>query len=97
MGEPTNGWRTGRDPVQRWLRAVTVVVCLAVFAYLAATRQTVDVVPTLALALGALLLLLGYESAIRVPGISRDAPPLCPEPGCGRPFDHNGEHRRSPS
>jgi hypothetical protein len=96
VGEPTNGWRTGRDPVQRWLRAVTVIVCLVVFFYLATTRQTVDVVPTLALALGALLLLLGYESAIRVPGISRDAP-LCPEPGCGRPFDHNGEHRRSPS
>jgi hypothetical protein len=88
VGEPTNGWRSGRDPVQRWLRAVTSLTCLTVFAYLAATRQTVDVVPTLALALGALLLLLGYESAIRIPGISRDdrtiARPECAEPGCVR-------------
>jgi hypothetical protein len=104
VGEPTNGWRSGRDPVQRWLRAVTSVVCLCVFTYLAATRQTVDVVPTLALALGALLLLLGYESAIRIPGISREAPdntiarPQCLEPGCVRYAVHSGYcelHRRA--
>lgn len=92
MGEPTNGWRSGRDPVQRWLRAVTVLVCLAVFAYLAIERQTVDVVPSLALAMGALLLLLGYESAIRIPGISREtsetiARPKCAELGCTRYAD----------
>jgi hypothetical protein len=89
VGEPTNGWRSGRDPVQRWLRVVTVLVCLAVFTYLSVVRQTVDVVPTLALALGALLLLLGYESAIRIPGLSREtretiARPECQEPGCVR-------------
>ena len=89
MGEPTNGWRSGRDPVQRWLRAVTSLVCLAVFVYLAVARQTVDVIPSLALALGAVMLLLGYESAIRIPGISRDtsatiARPECNEPGCVR-------------
>jgi hypothetical protein len=86
VGEPTNGWRSGRDPVQRWLRVVTVLVCLAVFTYLSVVRQTVDVVPTLALALGALLLLLGYESAIRIPGLSRDATVRaeCQEPGCVR-------------
>lgn len=92
MGEPTNGWRSGRDPVQRWLRAVTSITCLAVFVYLSATRQTVDVVPTLALALGALLLLLGYESAIRIPGLSRDRA-ICPEPDCDRPAGHDGDHR----
>jgi hypothetical protein len=89
VGESTNGWRNGRDPVQRWLRAVTSLVCLGVFAYLAVARPTVDAVPSLALALGALLLLLGYESAIRIPGISRDtrdtiARPECNEPGCVR-------------
>lgn len=94
MGDPTNGngWRTGRDPIQRWLRVVTVVVCLAVFAYLAATRQTVDVVPTLALALGALLLLLGYEGAVRIPGITRDRE-ACPVRGCDRAAGHDGDHQ----
>lgn len=100
MADPTNGWRSGRDPVQRWLRAVTVVVCLMVFAYLSIVRQTVDAVPTVALALGALLLLLGYESAIRIPGISRDtvAQPACREPGCERDAVRGGycdPHRRA--
>jgi hypothetical protein len=102
VGEPTNGWRSGRDPVQRWLRAVTALTCLAVFVYLSVVRQTVDVVPTLALALGALLLLLGYESAIRIPGISREntiARPQCDEPGCERyavaPSAYCEIHRRA--
>ena len=104
MGEPTNGWRSGRDPVQRWLRVVSVLVCLSVFAYLAVGQHTVDAVPTLALALGALLLLLGYESAIRIPGISRDtrdtiAQPECHEPGCVRyavpPSAFCEHHRRA--
>ena len=86
--DSSNGWRSGRDPVQRWLRVVTTLVCLGVFTYIAVGRQTVDAVPTLALALGALLLLLGYESAIRIPGLTRDTPPggiarpECGEPGC---------------
>jgi hypothetical protein len=69
---PTNGWRSGRDPVQRRLRIVTVVVCLGVFAYLAIDPdRTLDVIPTAGLALGAVLLLLGYEGAVRLPGIGR--------------------------
>lgn len=102
MGEPTNGWRSGRDPVQRWLRVVASLTCLATFAYLAVVRQSVDVVPTLALALGAVLLLLGYESAIRIPGLTRDdqtiARPECREPGCVRYAEHAGYcdlHRRA--
>ena len=72
MAEPSNGWRTGRDPVQRWLRVVATIVCLCVFTVLAVdTNRTLDVVPTAALALGAVLLLLGYESVIRLPGIGR--------------------------
>ena len=98
MGEQTNGWRSGHDPVQRWLRVVASILCLAVFVYLAVVRQSVDVVPTLALAMGALLLLLGYESAIRIPGLSRDALPTCMEPGCDNYATRAGycdRHRRA--
>ena len=68
---PTNGWRTGRDPVQRWLRVGATVVTLAVFTVIALDPSRNDL-PTLALALGATLVLLGYEAVVRVPGISRD-------------------------
>jgi hypothetical protein len=57
VAEPGNGWRSGRDPVQRVLRVDP-------------TRR-LDAVPTLALALAAALLLLGYESVVRIPGIDR--------------------------
>jgi hypothetical protein len=30
-----NGWRAGRDPIQRWLRIIASIVCLVVFAWLA--------------------------------------------------------------
>lgn len=64
---PTNGWRQGRDPIQRWLRVVTTVVVLGVFVYLALGEER-DV-PVLALALGAVLVLLGYEGVVRLPFI----------------------------
>jgi hypothetical protein len=67
----TNGWRDGSDPVQRWLRVVTVIVCLGVFVYLASGPSRLDVLPLAGLALGATLMLLGYESVIRLPGIGR--------------------------
>jgi peptidoglycan/LPS O-acetylase OafA/YrhL len=68
-----NGWRSGRDPIQRWLRVITTLVVLAVFVYLvvsdnAGTRD----LPTLALALGAVLVLLGYEGVVRLPFLSKD-------------------------
>lgn len=100
---PTNGWRSGRDPVQRWLRVVAVITCLAVFAYLAIdpTRH-VDVVPTLALALGAVLLLLGYESLVKIPGVTKDATTIerqvCKQPECDEYATHHGycdRHRRA--
>lgn len=67
-----NGWRDGTDPVQRWLRIVTTVVSLGVFVYLAIgqNRGTDDIV-VIALAIGAVLVLLGYEGVVRLPFISR--------------------------
>lgn len=72
MGEPTNGWRLGRDPIQRWLRIVTTIVVLAVFVYLAIgqDRGSDDLV-VIALALGAVLVLLGYEGVIRLPFLDK--------------------------
>lgn len=78
---PGNGWRSGRDPAQRWLRIVSGAVMLAVFAVLTLDpARGADDVPTVALALGGLLILLGYEGLIRLPWISRgkdidDGPP----------------------
>lgn len=67
-----NGWREGHDPAQRWLRIVSGIVMLVVFAALTLDpARGTDDVPTVALALGGLLILLGYESIIRLPGISR--------------------------
>lgn len=65
-----NGWREGRDPIQRWLRILTAMVCLGVFAYLAVEPERRDW-PTLALALGAVLVLLGYEAIVRLPYLGR--------------------------
>jgi len=70
-----NGWRTGRDPIQRWLRIVASLVCLVVFAWLALDPARRDW-PTLTIALGALLVLLGYEAIVRLPYLGRpDNPP----------------------
>jgi len=67
-----NGWRAGKDPVQRVLRIVTSVVCLGVFAFLTVDPgRNIDDLPTIALVIGSLLVLLGYESIIRLPGIGR--------------------------
>jgi len=68
----TNGWRDGRDPAQRVLRVITVIVCLVVFAYLAIDPdRNLDTTPALALAIGAVMVLLGYEGVIRLPFIGR--------------------------
>jgi len=65
--KPSNGWRTGEDPVQRRLRAVAVVVFLAVVTYLAVdrSRSVVDTLGTIALLLGSIMTLLGYEQVAR--------------------------------
>ena len=68
---PRNGWRSGEDPVQRRLRAVTVVVCLAVFVYLATGPSGLEALPVAGLALGSVLVLLGYEGLVRLPWIGR--------------------------
>lgn len=70
--EPGNGWRDGRDPIQRWLRVVTTIVVLGVFVYLSvAPERGADGVVVIALALGAVLLLLGYEGVVRLPLIGK--------------------------
>lgn len=69
----TDPWRKGQDPIQRWLRILTTLVCLGVFVYLAVDSDgPTDNLPTIALAVGALLVLLGYESIVRLPGIGRN-------------------------
>jgi hypothetical protein len=73
MARPDNGWRTGHDPIQRWLRVITTLVVLGVFVYLVvADPSGARDLPTLALALGAVLMLLGYEGVVRLPFLSRD-------------------------
>ena len=63
-----NGWRQGFDPIQRWLRVLTTLVVLGVFVYLVVGDARPDRdLPTLALALGAVLMLLGYEGVVRLP------------------------------
>jgi hypothetical protein len=63
----TNGWRSGSDPVQRWLRVVTSIVFLAVVVMLATDADAIpnDDLPTLMLMLGSLFVLLGYEAVVR--------------------------------
>lgn len=77
MPEPTNGWREGRDPIQRLLRILTTLVCLGVFVYMIVEPgRSVDDWPTIALALGAALVLLGYEGIVRLPFLGKpDNPP----------------------
>lgn len=72
MPKTTNGWRSGNDPIQRWLRVVTTIVVLGVFVYIS-TRDTrgADSLVLAALALGGVFLLLGYESVVRLPLIDR--------------------------
>lgn len=72
MTDKGNGWRSGKDPIQRWLRIVTAIVALGVFVLLAVNDDKgSDDLVVITLALGSLLLLLGYESVIRIPVIGR--------------------------
>ena len=68
---PKNGWREGTDPVQRWLRIATTVVVLGVFVYLSVSDGRNDSVLVIALAIGSVLVLLGYEGVVKLPLISR--------------------------
>lgn len=74
---PDNGWRSGRDPIQRWLRILASVICLVVFAWLALDPSRRDW-PTLTISLGALLVLLGYEAIVRLPYLGRSDNPTSP-------------------
>jgi len=79
MSQGGNGWREGRDPIQRWLRIITSFACLGVFVFLAVEPARRDW-PTLALALGAVLVLLGYEAIVRLPYLGRPDNPTPPPP-----------------
>jgi hypothetical protein len=69
MSKTKNGWREGYDPALRLLRIIAALTGLAVFAILALEREDPDL-GTLALAVGAVLVLLGYESVVRLPWLS---------------------------
>ena len=68
----SNGWRDGSDPIQRWLRVVTTIVVLGVFVWIALGESRQNDILVLALALGALMVLLGYEGVVRLPYIGKD-------------------------
>lgn len=65
-------WRSGTDPIQRWLRIISTVVCLVVFIVLELQGdKEADDLAAISFAFGGLLVLLGYEGIVRIPGISR--------------------------
>lgn len=76
MSHDGNGWRSGTDPILRWLRSAAVVAFVAVFVLVAldGERDVTTELPVLGLAGGAALILLGYQRIIRLPGIGRDDP-----------------------
>jgi hypothetical protein len=68
-----NGWRDGQDPIQRWLRVLATLVTLgtAVFMVVQGRTRGLDNLAALALVLGVALVLLGYESVVRLPVLGR--------------------------
>ena len=97
-----NSWQSGHDPVQRWLRVVSAVVFLGLSAYLVADgRSGATPLPAAGIAVGTLLILLGYERLIRLPGIGRDrkdddrpewlVPTARPDPSRGWCVTHGAE------
>lgn len=71
---PTNGWRTGTDPILRWLRSGTVVAFVVVFVLVSLdeSRETTAALTILGIAAGAVLILLGYQGVVRLPMIGTD-------------------------
>ena len=68
----SNGWRDGYDPAQRILRVAAAIAMLVVFVALSVDpNRHIDDLGAIALAAGVLLVLLGYESIIRIPIIGR--------------------------
>lgn len=62
-------WRS-RDPLLRWLRALSVVAFLTLVVVVVLRSGAVDI-PLVALLSGAVLLQLGYE--VIIPGLTRGA------------------------
>jgi hypothetical protein len=71
---PSNGWRSGTDPILRWLRTGTVIAFVIVFVVVALDRDrdTAHVLAVLGIVVGSVLILLGYQSVVRLPVIGRD-------------------------
>ena len=68
----TDPWRRGTDPILRLLRIIAAVVCLGVFVHGAVIAEAdTDRLPSIFLAVGCLMVLLGYEGIVRLPGIGR--------------------------
>lgn len=69
-----NGWRTGQDPILRWLRSGTVVAFVVVFVIVALDRERDPgaILTILALAAGSVLILLGYQGVVRLPIIGTE-------------------------
>jgi threonine/homoserine/homoserine lactone efflux protein len=74
MANDGNGWREGRDPILRWLRAATVVAFVAVFVLVSLDRDRDGsaILTILSIAGGAVLILLGYQGVVRLPYIGDD-------------------------
>jgi hypothetical protein len=65
---PSNGWRSGRDPVQRRLRIATTIVDLGVVVFLFVHPNSSETdLASLAVAVSALFVLLGYEGIVKLP------------------------------
>ena len=72
MTNGKNGWKTGHDPAQRRLRIGTVIVLLGVFVVLTLDPARSGDLAPLGLSIGSVMILLGYEGIIKLPGIGKD-------------------------
>jgi hypothetical protein len=74
VGDGRNGWRSGTDPILRWLRAGTVIAFVVVVLVVALDRDrdTAHVLAVLGIVVGSVLILLGYQGVVRLPVIGRD-------------------------
>ena len=69
-----NQWRSGRDPLLRWLRIISVIAFLGLITLVVLDPVRSSNIPLAALLVGACLLQLGYE--VVVPGLTdRRKPP----------------------
>jgi|PlaIllAssembly_1097288.scaffolds.fasta_scaffold00389_3 amino acid permease len=72
----SNGWRSGHDPIIRWLRtgATVAFIVVAVIVALDRERDASSLTAALGFIVGAVLILLGYASIIRLPYVGTREP-----------------------